>query len=409
MDAYRAGRSSFAKTSRRRGTSQAPILAAYPFAPVALKSPASIALYGYRDRLFISSSSISASTGPATSGSSAGLEVHPGVKRSRRTEPSSRPSAAGLRGDRCEADGGPAEAHSAGRRASATPVNHKKLHRIVKLNHWQVRRSHKGLVFRAKVFVAVARRYGLRAPDGLARIWREDSTSTRSWLRCLQRCRRPFPRSTGTPSTTGGSSATCARGPASCATASGAVLRARPRGRRRRPHHVRPVERLLRRPHREEAAEPLPPRLVGALVRHRRLQPRLPFCQNWDISKSQGDRHARRRRVARGDRPRGRGARLPQRRVHLQRPGDLHGVRDRRRRTRATRAASQTVAVTAGYVCAEPRREFFAAHRRRQRRPQGVHRGLLPPHVRRRTSPPCSTRSSTSSTRPTCGSRSRPC
>ncbi len=29
------------------------ILAAYPFAPVALKSPASIALYGYRDRLFV--------------------------------------------------------------------------------------------------------------------------------------------------------------------------------------------------------------------------------------------------------------------------------------------------------------------------------------------------------------------
>jgi WS/DGAT C-terminal domain len=29
------------------------ILAAYPFAPVARKSPASIALYGYRDRLFI--------------------------------------------------------------------------------------------------------------------------------------------------------------------------------------------------------------------------------------------------------------------------------------------------------------------------------------------------------------------
>ena len=31
----------------------AEILAAYPFAPVALSSPASIALYGYRDRLFI--------------------------------------------------------------------------------------------------------------------------------------------------------------------------------------------------------------------------------------------------------------------------------------------------------------------------------------------------------------------
>jgi len=31
----------------------AEITAAYPFAPVAIKSPASIALYGYRDRLFI--------------------------------------------------------------------------------------------------------------------------------------------------------------------------------------------------------------------------------------------------------------------------------------------------------------------------------------------------------------------
>ena len=31
----------------------AEILSAYPFAPVALKSPASVALYGYRDRLFI--------------------------------------------------------------------------------------------------------------------------------------------------------------------------------------------------------------------------------------------------------------------------------------------------------------------------------------------------------------------
>jgi len=31
----------------------AEILAAHPFAPVALKSPVSVALYGYRDRLFI--------------------------------------------------------------------------------------------------------------------------------------------------------------------------------------------------------------------------------------------------------------------------------------------------------------------------------------------------------------------
>ena len=31
----------------------AEIVAAYPFAPVALQSPASVALYGYRDSLFI--------------------------------------------------------------------------------------------------------------------------------------------------------------------------------------------------------------------------------------------------------------------------------------------------------------------------------------------------------------------
>ena len=31
----------------------AEIVAAYPFAPVALRSPASVALYGYRDQLFV--------------------------------------------------------------------------------------------------------------------------------------------------------------------------------------------------------------------------------------------------------------------------------------------------------------------------------------------------------------------
>jgi diacylglycerol O-acyltransferase len=36
-----------------RYLASAEILAAYPFAPVAIKSPVSVALYGYRDRLFI--------------------------------------------------------------------------------------------------------------------------------------------------------------------------------------------------------------------------------------------------------------------------------------------------------------------------------------------------------------------
>ena len=87
-----------------------------------------------------------------------------------------------------------------------------------------------------------------------------------------------------------------------------ALLRPRPRGRPDRAHDLRPVERVLRRPDREEAAQPLPARHVGALVRHRRLQPRLPVLPELGHLEVEGDRHARRR----GRRPRriadGRGA-----------------------------------------------------------------------------------------------------
>ncbi len=55
------------------------------------------------------------------------------------------------------------------------------------------------------------------------------------------------------------------------------VLRAaRPRGRRGHgADRLRPLDRLLRRPDREEAAEPFPAGLLGAVVRHGRLQSRL--------------------------------------------------------------------------------------------------------------------------------------
>ncbi len=56
------------------------------------------------------------------------------------------------------------------------------------------------------------------------------------------------------------------------------------------------------------------------------------FCQNWDISQVARVRHADRSGHAGEDRPRRRGDRLPQRRLHLQRSGDLPGVRRRRRR-----------------------------------------------------------------------------
>ena len=54
------------------------------------------------------------------------------------------------------------------------------------------------------------------------------------------------------------------------------VLRARGARRRDRAHELRALERLLHRPHREEAAQPLSAGHARALVRHGRLQPRLP-------------------------------------------------------------------------------------------------------------------------------------
>ena len=48
----------------------------------------------------------------------------------------------------------------------------------------------------------------------------------------------------------------------------------------------------------------------------------------------------------------------------------------------------RNVAVTAGYVCARAARELFAPHGRGQRRPQGVHRGLLPQALHRASSQP---------------------
>jgi pyruvate formate lyase activating enzyme len=82
------------------------------------------------------------------------------------------------------------------------------------------------------------------------------------------------------------------------------------------------------------------------------------FCQNWDISKSReidtlADAASPEAIADAAVR-----ARLPQRGVHLQRPGHLPRVRDRRG-AGVPRAGPRTVAVTAGYVCPEPRAEFY--------------------------------------------------
>ena len=59
---------------------------------------------------------------------------------------------------------------------------------------------------------------------------------------------------------------------------------------------------LLRRSDGEEAAQPLPARVAGALLRHRGLQPRVPVLPELGHLQVARDRHARRRGLAGGPR-----------------------------------------------------------------------------------------------------------
>ena len=95
-----------------------------------------------------------------------------------------------------------------------------------------------------------------------------------------------------------------------------------------RADHLRALERLLRRPDREEAAQPLPSRHAGAVLRHRRLQPGLQVLPELGhlASRARSTPWPTRPRPERSP-ARPRAARLPQRRLHLQRPGDLPRVR----------------------------------------------------------------------------------
>ena len=97
--------------------------------------------------------------------------------------------------------------------------------------------------------------------------------------------------------------------------------------------HLRALVGLLHRPDREEAAQSLPSRHAVLSFGTAGCNLACKFCQNWDISKSRemdtpdGRGVTRTRSRAAAER-----ARLPQRRVHLQRSGDLRRVRDGRRR-----------------------------------------------------------------------------
>ena len=106
------------------------------------------------------------------------------------------------------------------------------------------------------------------------------------------------------------------------------------------------------------------------------------FCQNWDISKSKEIDTLADAASPEAIATRGGVARRPQRRVHLQRPGDLHGVRHGRRR-RVPRARHRRGRRHRRLHVPRAAPRVLRAPRRGERRPEGVHRGLLRPHVRR--------------------------
>ena len=222
------------------------------------------------------------------------------------------------------------------------------------------------------------------------------------WRRC-----RPC---TGTGWLTAGCSVTSARGRAGCTRGSAGFCFVRERGRRRdRAHHVWPLVRVLRRPDREEAAQPLPARLAGAVVRHRRLQPGCRFCQNWDISKRR-EIDTLADAAAPGAARRGRRERLGCRVVAFTYNDPVIFMEYAMDVADACRAARDQDGRGDRRIH-EPRaaRGVLPAHRRREHRPEGVHREVLREGARSPAWTRCWPHWTTCGTRPTCGWRSRRC
>ena len=157
------------------------------------------------------------------------------------------------------------------------------------------------------------------------------------------------------------------------------VFRACPPRRCHPANHLRPVVGLLRRSDREEAAQPLPARLAGPVVRHGGLQPRPAGSARTGTS-----RRARVRPLERAGDARGRSPRRPNAsgcgRVAFTYNDPVIFLEYALDAAAACRERGvKTVAVTAGFICAEPRNRFFAA--------------WTPPTSTLRASPRASTRS----------------
>ena len=169
-------------------------------------------------------------------------------------------------------------------------------------------------------------------------------------------------------------------------------------------HRLRPFDRLLRRSDREEAAQSLPARLLGAVVRHRGLQPRLRLLPELGHFQEPRDGASQRARNARDDRAGRRAARVRQRRLYLQRSGRLHGICPRHGRS-LPRARRQECRRHRGLRLRGAAQAPLRRDGRRERRSQGLHRALLRQTLRRARSRRCSIRSNISCTRRMSGPR----
>ena len=150
------------------------------------------------------------------------------------------------------------------------------------------------------------------------------------------------PAAGGTCSTTGASSATCARATAGCTTASAAPASCASASATRwcSPPTAARRASASTRSRRSRSTTSIPGSSVLSFGTAG-CNLACKFCQNWDISKSRDMDRLMDAGLAGGDRARGRSAqRLHERRLHLQRPGDLRRVRDGHRR-RLPRARHQ--------------------------------------------------------------------
>ena len=124
------------------------------------------------------------------------------------------------------------------------------------------------------------------------------------------------------------------------------------------------------------------PGVLGVLLRHRRLQPRLQVLPELGHLEVARDGHADGRGLAGSDRRRGSEHGVHERGVHLQRSGHLRRVRDGHGR-RLPRAGHQDGGGHRGLHRRRRAARVLREDGRRQRRPQGLHRRVLREALRR--------------------------